>query len=319
MAGFAANVARILPSGSGELLLGTVVGADVDDGTLTVNVAGLYYDDLQVTDAGCSPTAGDPVLLLRQGDWMVVIGAVTTWLPPHGTVTATGATTLDVSVPGHGTVTLPFLKSYASPTIGDAVAIAWHGTSRRGVIVGELSTAPTSPSGSVPVPPAPPSTPVSGMTTFPARAVGTYRSGEWRTDDNGDVIQGTPPSGGGANEGAWFYGGSPRSTLAGATVTSASIYLGRTSGGVYAAQACHLQRVTDDNRPAGALTFVGSVDNVSLTVGQEGWFPLATAIAQDIVTSGGSVGISAPSGPYMRMYGLSKSGSAGALRIAWER
>lgn len=316
---FASNVSRTIPSGGGELVLGTVVGADVTSGTLTVNVGGLHYADLQVADAACSPTAGDPVLLLRQGDWMVIVGAVTAWLPPHGTITSTGGSTLGVSVPGHGTVSLPYLASYASPTIGDAVAIAWHGTSRRGVIVGELSTSPTSPTGDVPTPAPPPPAPKTGTTTFPARSVGTYRSGQWRTDANGDVIQGTAPGYPGENEGAWFYHGAVRATLKGATVTSARIYLGRTSGGVYAAQNCRLHRVTNNSRPAGALTFSGSTDLIGVAVGQAGWFTISTSIVQSLVDSGGSIGIRAPSGPYMRMYGLSKSGSAGALRISWKR
>lgn len=318
--GFAEQVARTLPSSTPEIVSGTVVGADVATGDLTVNVGGVWHAGLQVADAAFSPTTGDPVLLLRQGDWMVVIGAVTPWLPPHGTVTATGASTLTVSVPGHGSVSLPYVSSaYASPTVGDVVGILWHSTSRRGVIIGELSTTPTSPTHETPTPNPPPAPPQTGTTTFPARSVGTYRSGKWRTDANGDVIQGTAPGFPGANEGAWFYHGAPRSTLAGATVTGARIYLGRTSGGVYAAQACHLQRVTNNSRPSGALTFSGAVDDVSLAVGQSGWFTISTAIAQALVTSGGSIGIRAPSGPYMRMYGLSKSGSAGALRLTWKR
>ena len=317
--GFAQDVARVLPGSAPHMLMGTVVSGAVTTGTLTVNVGGIDYTDLLIADAGCSLDAGDSVVLLRQGDWMVVVGAVTPWLPPHGTVTAVGATTVTVTVPGHGSVTLPFLVSYATPTIGDVVSIAWYGTARRGVVMGELSTSPAAAEEPAPKPTPPLPQPRTGTTTFPARSVGTYRSGQWRTDANGDVIQGTAPGYPGANEGAWFYHGAIKQTLAGATVTSARIYLGRTSGGVYAAQACHLQRVTNNVRPSGALTFSGSVDDVSLAVGQTGWFTISTAIVQALVTSGGSIGIRAPSGPYMRMFGLSKSSSAGALRISWKR
>lgn len=300
------------------MLLGTVVGVNVTTGTLTVNVGGVEYDDLLVADAGLSPTNGDPVLLLRQGDMTVVIGLLSRWLPPHGTVAATGASTLTVTVPGVGNVALPYLASYAAPAISDAVDIRWGGTTGRGLVIGELSTSPTSPTAPAPAPPPPPPAPSTGTTTFPARSVGTYRSG-WRTDDNGDVIQGTAPGYAGINSGAWFYHGQIRSTLSGATVTGAQIYMGRTSGGTYAAQPCHLQRVTDNVRPAGALTFTGGVDDVDLAVNQTGWFSISTAMVQALIDSGGSIGIQAPAGPYMRMYGLSKSGSAGALRITWER
>lgn len=317
--GFAQDVGRSLPGPGPEMLTGTVVSGDVTTGTLTVNVGGIDYTDLFIVDAGCSLDAGDSVVLLRQGDWMVVVGAVTGWLPPHGTVTAVGATTVTVTVPGNGSVTMPFLTSYTSPTVGDVVSISWHGTVRRGVVRGKLSTSPTTAEKPAPKPNPPLPQPRTGTTTFPARSAGTYRSGTWRPDANGDVIQGTAPGYPGANEGAWFYHGAIKQTLAGATVTAASIYLGRTSGGVYAGQACHLQRVTNNTRPGGALSFTGAVDDVSLAVGQTGWFSISTAIVQALVTSGGSIGIQAPSGPYMRMYGLSKSSSAGALRISWRR
>jgi len=185
-------------------------------------------------------------------------------------------------------------------------------------VLGELSTSPTSPTLPAPAPPPPPPPATAGVNTFPALSVGTYRSG-WRTDDNGDVIQGTAPGFSGLNEGAWFYHGQIRNTLGGATVTGAEIFLGRTSGGVFAAQACHMYRVTNDSRPGGALTFGSGPHDASLPVNTSGWFTFSTSIAQELVDSGGSVGIKAPSGPYMRMFGLSKSGSAGALRIYWRR
>jgi hypothetical protein len=316
--GFAQDVGRSLPGAGARMVIGTVVSGNAGTGTLTVNVGGTDYTDLFITDSGLAVDAGDSVVVMRQDDWMVVVGAVTQWLPPHGTVTGSTATAVTVSVPGHGSVTLPFLASY-SPTNGDVVAIMWHGTTRHGVVVGKLSTSPTTQEVPAPKPNPPLPQPRTGTTTFPARSVGTYRSGTWRTDANGDVIQGTAPGYPGANEGAWFYHGAIKQTLSGATVTAASIYLGRTSGGVYAGQACHLQRVTNNTRPGGALTFSGAVDDVSLAVGQTGWFSISTAIVQALVTSGGSIGIRAPSGPYMRMYGLSKSSSAGALRISWRR
>lgn len=316
--GFVDSLGRSLGAPGPQLLLGTVVRVDTATGVLTVSVGGVEYTDLLVADAGLSPTTGDPVLLLRQGDMTVILGLLTAWLPPYGTVTATGATTCTVDVPGYGTIALPFLVSYSSRSVGDVVDIKWHGSTGRGVITGELSASPTSPTSAASVTP-PPQTPTYGTTTFVARSAGTYRSGTWRTDANGDVIQGTAPGYAGLNEGAWFYHGAIRSTLAGATVTGARIYLGRTSGGVYAAQNCHIYRVANNSRPSGALTFGTSGGSIAIPVNTAGWYVLPSPIAQELVDSGGSIGIKAPSGPYMRMYGLSKSRSAGAVRIGWKR
>lgn len=312
------EIFRQLPPGA-RLELGTVVEVDVTAGTVTVNVGGVDHGDRMSVSPGWWPAQGDGVLVARQGQNLYILGSVYRPLPPFGTVVSTAATTVGVSVPGVGEVSLPFAVSYTPRTVGDVVAIVWGGSPGSGYVVGELSTSPSSPTLPAPAPPPPPPSPTTGTTTFTARSAGTYRSGEWRTDANGDVIQGSAPGYSGDNEGAWFYHGAPKSTLVGAKVTKAEIWLGRTSGGVYAAQACHLYRVTNNSRPAGALTFGSGPHDALLAVGQTGWFTLSTTIAQQIVDSGGSVGIKAPSGPYMRMFGLSKSGSAGALRITWRR
>ncbi len=165
-------------------------------------------------------------------------------------------------------------------------------------------------------PTAPPGGSQEGITVFTAIGVGTYRGG-WRNDDNGDVIQGTAPGFAGANEGAWFYGNTPYSTLNGATVTAFQIYLGRTEGGVFGAQTANLQRVNHAYRPPGGMTFTGSATGVNVAVGQLDWFSLPTSLGQDLVNNGGSIGIR--NSPYMRMFGLSKNGMAGALRISWRR
>jgi hypothetical protein len=316
--GLADEFARATAGGGCELLMGTVVTVDTATGALVVNIGGNTHAAALIADGGFAPYPGAGCAVLRQGQVLVVIGLLHRYLPPYGTVAATGAQTLTVTVPGVGNLALPYLGSYASPTVGDLVSIMWGGSASTGVVVGELSTSPTSPTKPPPAPPPPPPPPITGVTTFPALSVGTYRSG-WRTDDNGDVIQGTAPGYSGINEGAWFYHGTVHATLSGATVTAAEIYLGRTSGGTYAAQNCHLYRVANDTRPAGALSFGSGPFDAPVAVGQEGWFTFSTSIAQELVTSGGSVGIKAPSGPYMRMYGLSKSGSAGALRITWSR
>jgi len=124
----------------------------------------------------------------------------------------------------------------------------------------------------------------------------------------------------GLNDGAWFYNGRIRSSLAGVIVTAARIWLSRTGGGTSAAQTVHLFRVTNDKQPGGDVTFDGATTHdVSLAVGQSGWFALPVAFAQTLVDSGGSIGIKAPSGPYVRLLGLKNSGQAATLQITWRR
>lgn len=301
-----------------RLDFGTVVAVNASTGAVTVNVGGVDQSVLWVADAGWSPSQGDGVAVLRQGQELIVIGTRTRHLPPYGTVTSTASsTTVTVTVPGAGSMALPFVTSYTPRTVGDVVRVAWSGGSGTGVVMGKLSTAPITPTEPAPAPKPPPPAPTTGVRTFPARSAGTYRSGVWRGDANGNVIQGTYSGYPGANSGAWFYHGQPQATLAGATVAKAEIWLGRTSGGVYAAQDCHLQRVTNDVRPGGALTFTGGVDNVPLKVGQTGWFTISTAMVQAIVDSGGSIGIQ--NDPYLRMFGIKQDPRAGTLRITWRR
>jgi hypothetical protein len=299
--------------GSGvEVLTGSI--ATVNATTVDIYLGGHLHAGKLLSCAGYIPIAGDPVLVLRQGARLDVVGPVTGPLPRVCTVTKVPGlipTVIEVTVPGYSTVELPFLGNY-TPVVGDQVAVDWRGGIYSGLVLDTIGTT-LPPPVAVPPPPPPPTAPITGNHTFQAVDVGTYRSG-WRTDDNGDVIQGTY---GTANEGAWFYGGQPRGTLAGVTVTGLSIWLGRTSGGVYAAQNMHAYWVADNWQPGGALTWGAHYADVALSVGQEGWFGLPASLGQALVDSGGSIGIKGA--PYMRMYGLSKSGMAGAIRIDWRR
>lgn len=312
--GLADEIAR--GSGGGvEVLYGTI--AAVESTSVSVYVGGNLFTGCLVAAPGYLPFPTDPVVVLRHGSRLTVMGALVPPYPSRGTVQALPDVTTDlvsITVTGFGNVRLPFLDSY-TPVVSDLVQILWRGTLNSGLVLGKIGNAdafrpPSSP------PSAPPAGPAEGTTTFVAIGVGTYRSG-WRTDDNGDVIQGVAPGFAGNNEGAWFYGNAPYSSLLGATVTGCQIWLGRTAGGVYAAQTCNLQRVNHPTRPPGAMTFTGSATGASLAVGQEGWFTLPNSLGQDLVDTGGGIGIR--NSPYMRMYGLSKSGNAGALRISWRR
>jgi hypothetical protein len=297
-----------------DLVLGVITEVNADNGRVTVNVGGKDFPNMLFATGAYSPHVGDGVGVLRNGSQLMGIGATGVPLPATGIVASVpvGSDTILVTVAGI-TRSLLFADTY-NPVVGDRVYILWPGSSRSGLVISKVGVTAAPPA---PPPPGPPPGGASeGVATFVATGVGTYRSG-WRNDDNGDVIQGVAPGFAGNNEGAWFYSGQPRATLSGATVTDFQIYLGRTSGGVFGGQSVHLYRVGENDRPAGALSWGAGPHDLSLAVGQQGWFGLPTSLAQDLVNLGGSIGIKGS--PYMRMFGLSKSGSAGALRISWRR
>lgn len=301
-----------------EILTGYISAITVGD-IVTVTVGGNPNPGKLISAAvNYVPTIGDSVLCLRRGNDLRVIGPSGPPLPATGVVAASPgktASTLTITVTGIGSVEMPWIAAYTPITVGDKVALLWYGAPTTGLVLGKVGNAYANNPAPPPPPGAPPPPAATGTTVFTATAVGTWRDGGWRSDDNGDAIQGTYP-GFGANTGVWFYNGQPRSTLGGATVTSAEIWLGRTSGGTFAAQTVHLYRTADDFK-GGAPSLLTGPHDVSLAVDQSGWFGLSTTIAQQLVTTGGGIGISGS--PYLRMYGLTKSGQAGALRINWRR
>ncbi len=297
-----------------DLVMGVVTEVSADNGRVTVNVGGNPVPNVLFV-GGYSPNTGDGVALLRSGQLVIGIGGTGLPLQSVGTVASVplGSATILVTVAGT-TYSLPFVTSY-SPVVADRVYLLWPGTSRAGIVLGKVGV-----TAAPPPPPPPPGPPPggsgSGVATFVPTHDGTWRSG-WREDANGNVIQGTAPTYGGANEGAWFYSGQISGTLSGATVTDFQIFLARTEGGVFGTQSLHLYRVTDNARPAGALTFGSGPHDLGISIGEEAWFGLPTSLAQELVDSGGSIGIKGS--PYMRMKGLLNTGQAGALRISWRR
>ena len=288
---------------------------DLAMGTITDLVGGITIDgQANVVDGGVtsySPQVGDSVLVLRQGSRLHIVGALmSTMAPQVGTVTVIAAPQVTVSTP-QGSFTLFYLASYTTPLVGDTVLIGWFGTV--GIVLGKmLSVLPAPvPPDQVPAPPEPVSS--SGETTFTSKGQSTWRSGGWRTDTD-DAIQGL--YGGIANNGAWFYSAQPFNTLSGATITRADVYLIRGQGGSSATQAVHLQRHSSLARPAGNVAYTLDVYDITLGVGQEGWFQIPTAWGQWLVTApSGGIGITAD--PYVRLTGPSVNGQAGALRLAW--
>lgn len=299
-------IARRAPTPGAVLVPGQVV---MVGGVPTVNVAGGV--GTVRWHAALTPVDGDSVLVALQGSeaW-VVCRTTATARPDTGTVQSIpGGDTITVDVAGTST-TCRFLAAYA-PVVGDLVYLSWQ--SSQPVVLGKVgtTTAPTPP----PPPPAPPTVAATGTSTFAAVESRSWRSGQWRTDTT-DVAQGDAPGyGGHPNNGAWFYGTAPQS-LAGATVTSAEIWLPGESSSV-STPTVHLYRHTSGTRPAGDVTRVSGPYDVSKGGGTSGWYPFDTAAAQAIVDAGGGVAITGS--PYARHKGLGKDGQSGALRIHWSR
>lgn len=139
----------------------------------------------------------------------------------------------------------------------------------------------------------------------------------WR--DNDDVYQGEY-GGQGNHTGCAFYGTKPRS-LAGATVTKATIKVKRLSGGTYAAQATTMRLMTNATRPGGAPTLGSSTAGPSLAVGDTATFTIPDSWAQALVdgTAGGVAFYDADGSPYVRFAGRGSWSPAFTLTINWRR
>ncbi|MEH0547280.1 hypothetical protein QA802_30605 [Streptomyces sp. B21-105] len=202
-------------------------------------------------------------------------------------------------------------------------------------IIAKVPAAPSSP----PTPPAAGSGPDGGDTSPDPKPVtttgklvvapvstATYRDGSWRSDgsatDSFDTYQGRyAGSSFGRMTGCAFYGSKPR-TLAGATVTSATLQVRRLSGGDFAARTATLRLVSQTTRPAGAPTLNETTSGPSLAVNATGSaFAIPVSWAQAMVdgTRGGlAISVSADS-PYIRLAGRASWSAAWTLTVNWRR
>lgn len=178
-------------------------------------------------------------------------------------------------------------------------------------------TAPLLPENQTAPPPKPPTT--SGTLTVAPVETRSYR-GEWRSET--DLYQGNwQNSVWGNNTGCAFYGSKPRS-LAGATVTAATIKVRRKSaGGMAAAQATTLWLLTQRTRPSGAPTRGSSTAGPSLSWGQSTTFAIPDSWAQAMVdgTAGGLAIFQADEQPYVIWDGRGAWSPSMTLTIKWTR
>ncbi|MFJ4551102.1 hypothetical protein ACIP4X_18055 [Streptomyces sp. NPDC088817] len=265
-----------------------------------------------------------------------------------------------VSLAGHGTlVALAATASASGACLADVagirvtVRVPPHLTIaaqqnililRRGSAYWAIAVLPAAPA--VPPPPPPPddSPPVdrgdpapapkpvvtTGTLVCPPVATSTWRDGKWRTDigssTSTDTYQGRySGSGFGRNSGFAFYGSKPRS-LAGATVTKATVKLRRLTSGDYARRTPTLRLVTQPTRPGSFPTVNETTAGPALGAqGQvspwETTFELPTSWGQSMVNGsrGGLCITVASDDPYIRLAGRDSWSAAWTLTLYWRR
>jgi hypothetical protein len=230
------------------------------------------------------------------------------------------------------TVTVRIIAG-VSVTVGDTVLMAkynqsWFvlGVIRQAPVIAPPpdATPPPAPPANKPVPSPKPTVRTGRLIIAPVQTA-TYRDGKWRPDvaggtNGGDTLQGVY-AGYGNNTGCAFYGTKPRS-LAGATVTKATIRVRRLRAGVFAARATTLRLVIQPTRPGGAPTLGASAGGPSLAVDkQNDSFSVPNAWAQAMVDgTAGGLAIFTPSGsPYVRLAGRASWSAAWTLTINWQK
>jgi hypothetical protein len=172
----------------------------------------------------------------------------------------------------------------------------------------------------VSIPPKPQPETVYGTLIIPPVETRSYRPNWGWRKDNDSVYQGEYTNGN--HTGCAFYGTKPRS-IAGATVTSASIRAKRVSGGDYAARETTLRRITNKTKPSGAPTLIaGDWDGPRLAVGKsDGSVSIPTSWAQDLVdgNAGGLAIYESDGSPYVQLAGRASWSQSFTLTIKWKR
>ncbi len=205
-----------------------------------------------------------------------------------------------------------------SLAVGDPVLIGRAGSKYYVTNILQAS-APSSPEDPEIAPtPKPPTT--SGVLVVSPVETRTWRPSSWTQTGNDAVYQGQY-GGYGLNTGVAFYGSKPLS-LAGATVTSATVAVRRIQAGTYASQTSTLRLVTQRTRPAGAPTLTSSTTGPALAVNStNNAFTVPTSWAQAMVDgpAGGLAVYDADGSPYMKFAGRGDWSGAWVLKIYWTR
>ena len=246
-------------------------------------------------------------------------GAHTTVL--LGQVTAVAGTSVTATV-AEQTITIPRLRSYATPAAGDIILVLRHGTAL--YAVGALNAAtvviPPDPDDEVGDTRPPPPT-VVRTRTFRPNFTGTWR-GRWR-GDTPNVIQGGGAAAGrlGRNFGAAYYGNGP-SSLNG-TAVSGNVRIKRVPGGAFEkySRIVTLRLLPQKSRPSGKPPSIGSFRGPSLEVGETATVGLPTGWVTRLLngTAGGiGVGVDADY-PHIHLAGRSNWSSAFQITLRFRR
>ncbi|MBQ1042361.1 hypothetical protein KBX03_07565 [Micromonospora sp. C72] len=233
----------------------------------------------------------------------------------YATVTATGSANLTGVINGVST-TIGKL-AHVTAAVNDVVLVTKVGP--MWWAVGKAYTAPAPVENDTPPDPKPVVT--SGTLVISPVETRSYRpTWGWRTD-NDDVYHGEYGSNGN-HTGCAFYGAKPRS-LAGATVTRATVKVKRPAGtgSTYGAVSTTMRLLTNSTRPSGAPTLSSSTTGPTLAAGDSTTFTIPNAWAQAIVdgTAGGIAFYSAGGSPYIIYAGRGKWSAAFTLSINWQR
>ena len=202
--------------------------------------------------------------------------------------------------------------------IGDVLLVVRYGSQwfalGRGYASAPASTADNDP------PPDPKPAVVYGVITFAPVSTGTWNGTAWRTD-NDDLYQGIYGASGN-HIGAAFYGSKP-STLAGATILSATAAVRRPQRGAgYGTPQTTLQLITETERPAGAPTLTSSTPGPALAVNAtDTAFSIPIAWVQAMVngTAGGIGLYDADGSPFTLLAGRGTWGPAFTITAEWSR
>lgn len=231
-------------------------------------------------------------------------GTVKTVPPSSPTITVTGTDGVDY--------TATFLSTY-TPTVGDAVILAWNAATP--TVLAKVGSTATPPPPPPPVAP-PPAPPQAGTSTYAATDTSTWWGpGGWDSWAGGNsVYQGD--YGSGPLTGAWFYGGSP-SELAGRTITAIRFTLGARNGAGASSSpiTVNLYTHTSRSRPGGNVT----LGSASTQVTAQPWqgstvYNLPVAFATDLLNGGG---IAITGNPYAGFDGRNRQADSGLLSIDW--
>lgn len=181
-------------------------------------------------------------------------------------------------------------------------------------------SAPVDPEPPAPAPEPNPSA-TNGTLVISPVETRTWQPSSWSYTGDDAVYQGVY-GGYENNTGCAFYGTAPES-LAGATVTRATVAMRRLYGGAYAVQTPTMWLVTEATRPAGAPTLTSTMAGPSLAVLATASPPvdLPTSWAQAMVdgTAGGLAVYEADGSPYMKFAGRSDWSGAWVLTIYYTR